>query len=105
MAKEAGYAQSSSEHARYYMQQEKKRAGIMQERLDAQRRIGLDYSYLETIDKHFTVLKKDNPTDEDISRGRQYKVEFTLNNVVCYFDSNEASIQDKIHQILIRLSK
>ena len=94
---------NNNEHLKYYQSQELKREGIMKERLESQRRIGLDYSFIEVKYKRFTIMRKDNPTEEDISRGREYKVEFTLGDVRCYFDSNKESIDSKINQIGRRL--
>ena len=93
-------AAAVNEHTLYYArQQEQMRDKIMNERKEEQILLENDYTFVEVKDRLFTIYKKENPTDKQIKEGKEYRVNFLLCGIQCFFDTNEQQLYEKIEKL------
>ncbi len=94
-----------NEHAKYYLEQEQKRDAVVKEKEEQRKKMFQDYTFEKSINKHFSVYKKDHMTEEDEQMGVSYRIDFTVQDVQCHIFSNESMIESKVKTIKERFSK
>lgn len=95
----------ASEHARYYISQERKRDEIMKRKLESQKKRFADYEFKEIRNGHFIVFEKENYTKEDEEHGLSYRVDFYVGNTTCSIFTNSTYLEQSIKEVNEKFSK